>query len=243
MINYIVDYLSLFAVGKILYLYIPKWRYHTACAVGAIYSSVAFFTGFNFYIHMLLPFVLCAITVGVSRLRKIIVGTITFLTCESFIGGCVIALKNLTNNLLKTREHLFLALLATALLSTIVYFFFQRAVLNRFKMPIVMATLEHEGVKKHLALLIDSGNMARDASTGMRIIFIRQIALKGITVNETTKHQTEILTATGKGNVSGFIPSKITFDDEKYNREKFIIVISDSCDNLHGIDGIVPLIV
>lgn len=242
-INYIIDYISLFTVGKVLYLNISKWRYHTACAVGAIYSCISFFLELNIYIHMLVPLVLCIIVAGIGRLRKVILGAVTFFSCESFIGGCVIALRSATKSFVKTRTHLLAALITIVLISSLLYFFFQRAVTTRFKTPIVMATIEHGGTKKHLALLVDSGNMARDATTGRRIIFLCPSAMGGISANISGDYKTHIVTISGNGSVTGFVPDKISFDDKKYNRETYIVAINQSCENLHGIDGIAPLIV
>lgn len=247
-INFAIDFLSLFSVEKVMLIPESKKRCLIGAVIGAVYSVVHFLCQLPSIFHLPAAFIMVSVITYKRKLWHTLGGVAVFAGAEIFIGGCVYALKNLSDML--PRKSLVLSSFII-LISVIGYEFYSLSgfiLKKRLSVLSLNARLWHKGKFSDVILMIDSGNLVREFSTKKRVIFIKAEAIKNATGDADTLFEREkcyvipIETASGKGSVMGFVPDKLEFSDEKYNEEEFIVVPDVRGGKFGGYDGIAPLL-
>lgn len=247
-INFVVDYLSLFSVGRIMLFPVSKKRCFLAAVIGAAYSLAHFFLRLPILLHITASVIMVLCISCKRRLLSVTVSVVVFLCCEIFIGGCVTALKELSTFISGKSMVLFAFIILIAVAGNSIFSIVQFIMRKRLEVLSLNARICHRGKCSELMLMVDSGNLVREHSTKKRVIFVRADAIENTTGEIDTLFERErcyvipIDTTSGRGTVLGFIPDKIEFSDKKYNNEEFIVVPDIRGGKYGGYDGIAPLI-
>lgn len=243
-LNFAVDFFALFSVEKLLFLPESRLKCFLGALLGGIYSVLCLFFTPPAAVH---PIAAAACVYTVVYKKKLIylpIGLFLFLSAEAFIGGCITALKSFSeSSLVLASVIIIICVCGSELYGTV-----QTLLRRRLETVGLTARLCHRGRCSELLLMIDSGNLVRDAGTGRRVIFVNADAIEYSTGDTGTLFERErcyvipIRTASGEGRVMGFIPDKIEFSDKRYNREVFIVVPDTESRGFGRYDGIAPLI-
>lgn len=243
-LNFLIDYLSLYTSGRFLLLTSSAHRISLGASLGAIWSVFYLFFPHFFLLHLPIAWLMSKISFG----QKSIKVTALFLFTEMAFGGITEALRAIFIFLPKSGVRLG----AFILLATIAFFSFcdlyKIYIRKRINAVSVRADLSFGEKTKEINLLIDSGNLAIESATKRRIIFLKEQLLfesdeeKKCFFAKARLFAVPIKTAAGEGIKYGFIPQKILFYDKKYNCEKFIIVPDTEGCEFGGFDGIIGVV-
>ncbi len=247
-INFAIDFLSLFSVEKVLLIPESKKRCVAGAVIGAIYSVVHFLYQLPTIYHLPVAIGMVSVITYKKKLWHTLGGVGVFIGAEIFIGGCIYALKKLSDalpqkSLVLTAFIIFISVIGYEFYSLVGFI-----LKKRLSVLSLNARLWHKGKCANLILMIDSGNLVREYSTKKRVIFIKADAIKSAIGDVDTLFEREkcyvipIDTASGKGSVMGFVPDCIEFSDKKYNDEEFIVVPDIRGGKFGGYDGIAPLV-
>jgi len=239
LINFCLDYLSLFTSCTVLHRSVSSIRLVAAALIGALSSTLALLLSAPAITLFLLPvtlFLMCKTVFG----RRLFSGALLFLSFGIFFGGLLTALEGIT----KKRFSSPLVLLPIILLSICavgVFFTVQKRVRVSLETLSVTARVSFGGEEVELSLLVDSGNLVREPVTGLRVIFIgRAASLRLIPPEGTESFEVNIRSAAGTSTKMAYLPKTIKFD-KGYEGEHFLILPNTSHSDFAGYDGIVPL--
>ncbi len=242
--NFLIDYLSLYASGRFLFLSVSARRLSLGSLLGALWSVIFLFLPSLFFLHLPIAWLMAVISFG----QKSVKATALFLLTEMAFGGITEAFRALFVFLPERGVKLgaFITLIGIAFFSF--YDLYKIYIKKRINAISVRADLVLQGKIRQLNILIDSGNLAVEATTKRRVIFVKE---KRIFRCEKEKERflesvrliaVPIKTAAGERIKYGFIPEKIIFSDKKYNCEKFMIVPDTEGCEFGGFDGIIGVV-
>ena len=247
-INFVVDLLSLFAVGRIMLFPISRWRCIFAATVGATYSVVHFFFPLPMVLHIAAAVIMVLCVICKRRVASVALSVVVFICCEAFIGGCVTALQELSSLFSQMSILLTAFIILIAVVGSNIFSVVQHLLKKRLEELSLTARLWHRGKYSELILMVDSGNLVRDPTTKKRVVFVKAESIMHSIGDADTIFERErcyvipIDTASGRGAVMGFVPDRIEFSDKKYNEQEFIVVPDIHGGKFGGYDGIAPLI-
>ena len=217
----------------------PPLKITLSAVMGGIWSLIYLFfpslTVFNL-------FILYVMAVIVSGRKKSIRVTLSFLLFEMFFGGIITAFNSLFPFLFKKNVGLFFLIIGCSFISFLLYDISEIYIKKKIKTVSVRATIVHKGKEKKVCLLIDSGNLAREALTKRRVIFIKGSVISDILEENELTYAIPIKTAAGSNIKYAFIPDGIHFKQKSYNDERFIIVPDTEGCEFGGYDGIIGVI-
>lgn len=248
LIDFTIDYISLSAVEKILLLHITKRKCIIGAIIGTAYSLISFFYKLPCFLHILVVILILFLITPRATLTQKAMGVTAFMLCEFFIGGCVSALRQLSILLPKKGLVLALFIIIMCILCSYAYSILQILARQRLKSIALTAKLWHRDKCSELLLMVDSGNLVREYSTGRRALFVKSSSIEKSVGDVDTLFEREkcyvipIETASGHDTVLGFVPDRIEFSDKKYNEEKFLVIPDVQGGKFGGYDGIAPFI-
>ncbi len=239
-INFFIDYVSLISVEKICLLPKSRKRVFIAAMIGSLYS----FFNLIFSLPVILHIFTAIIMIFFVTQKKTVPAFFVFICTQLFIGGSISAIKNISSAFEKNSIISASILLLVSSASALIFTIMQAITKNRIKCVSTSVTVFHNGEKARANLMIDSGNLAREATTGRRVIFIKVAALGKVfeALQGKKSFVIPIDTTSGRSEVLGFIPDKLEFSEKRYNNEDFIIVPDITNGKFAGFDGIAPLI-
>ncbi len=243
-LNFLIDYLSLYASGRFLFLSVSASRLSLGALLGSLWSVIFLFLPYLFFLHLPIAWLMAVI----SFRQKSVKVTALFLVTEMAFGGITEALRALFVFLPERGIKLgaFILLIGIAFFSF--YDLYKIYIKKRINALSVTADLTLGGKTRQVNLLIDSGNLAVESATKRRIIFLKERRLfyseeeKDRFLNNVRLIAVPIKTAAGEGIKYGFIPERIIFSDKKYNGEKFMIVPDTEGCEFGGFDGIIGVV-
>ncbi len=231
-VNLALDYISFYVALSVFSLNFSFRRVFLSSLLGSVFSLVMLFSPRVLSITLLAPtaLILCYIA---SRRLDLRVFFFFFIT-EIFFGGVITSLGES------------IAALVPALLCALpVYLALQRRAKKSLDCIPLHARVSVSGEEFVLNLFIDSGNLALDPETKRRVIFIGTRAWKSFLSRGVYPRQWYSLSirgASGKSVMRAFVPDKIEFDRNEYNKESFLVLPSPLCHDFAGFDGIAPMI-
>ena len=186
LINFIINYLILFASGKIQSAYIRRWRLLIGGLIGAIYGVAAFFPDMEFLSVLSSKLAVSSLMVLASFgrnhfLKKLLV----FLLTSLAFGGVVFAsFFSGSGNLVEMRSGVYYFHISAPFLifvSVVSYIFFvlvfNRSA-SRSDRRISQVTILSNGTSISINALHDTGNSLRDPDTNAHIIISDYSVLK-----------------------------------------------------------------
>ena len=198
---------------------------------------IFFFPSFSFF-NIPMVFLMIIISTGKKKCFK---GAVVFILAEMFMGGIITGAKELFSILPANGLGLMGVITTSILFSFLLFWGCEAYVKKRIYSVSIPVYIKQGNKKKRLSLFVDSGNLAREITTGRRVIFVKESST-GFTAPEKGAFAIPIKTATGTKVKFGFIPDEIRFDDKKYNKENYIVVPDSEGCEFGGYDGIIGVI-
>ena len=250
-LDFIIDYLLLYATGKISGERIKRWRLAVAALAGVLTSLVSLFIGGFLTV---LPMIASAvIMVGISYGFKCGKLILIFFGASAAFGGFVFALScisggNLTVSL-KTLAY------ATAISYLIMIVAFRKSSMGTTKKEQVHIEIENNRGKAQLYALVDSGNSLCDPITNTPVLIAELQALRELFDSEVYRSLSEfaledLLLKTGGrfrpipfksvgggGMLPAFKPKSVTVQGKK--RDILVAVTRDKVGGNQGYKGII----
>jgi len=212
LINFCMDFLSLFVCAKILHRKVSNLRMIFASALGAFYAVLlALFNGFKFYnliIVILVGILMCFITYGYHSAKRFFTSFVLFFAVSLLFGGIMNALYSLYLDAKKSGSQLsnglvffadrfsvghFMVLCVLAVGLTLLFGRVGKEKQSK-KSSTVCATLF--GTSVTFEGLVDSGNLLREPISSRPVIIInRKIAselIPGASHNFSIVHLSEL---------------------------------------------------
>ncbi len=244
-LNFAVDFLCLYITKKILSLPLSLTRLFVGASLGGVWAIL--FLLFPMISLLNIPAACFMVFVAVGR-KKLFGGIIVFLLLEALMGGVISALSSLFSFLPKSGIRFGAVILLSVFLVSSGEKVYEVLIKKKLLTTSVTATLEHRNKKKRVCLMVDSGNLARELTTGRRLIFVKEKSIREITGGMDVFLKREkifaipIKTASGSGIKYGFIPDGLNFNINKYNKKEFIVVPDLTDCEFGGYDGIVGVV-
>jgi hypothetical protein len=240
-INFCLDYIALFTAAMVFHIKPSTARLIFSSLVGGIISVILFICDSPLMTALLLPpsaYLMCLIIFEFPALKELI----AFVCSGVFMGGTLTAFENLFSTHFRSPWVIAPAIIL-ACIACFTFYIFQHRARHNASLYTVGVKIQSGGKLSCHRLLVDSGNLAFEPTTGRRIIILGLDASRKITLPEDTKYYTILIkTATGEKAVDAFIPENMIFDDERYNKEKFMLMPNPACTDFAGFDGIAPII-
>ncbi len=194
-INFSMDFLSLYLCAKLLHLAPKAWRLACAAAVGAVYGVVSLFlplpTLLSLAVHIALSALLCMIAFSPKQPLHVIKSMALFYGIGFLLGGSMTAIYHLLNQYLY-EDRIFYAgnyetvqknvgaksVLLLAAVSAVLVFVFGRIFLKQAKTQTATLSFCLDGRQFDLTAMVDSGNLLADSVTGTPVAFVNYDAVK-----------------------------------------------------------------
>lgn len=187
-INFIINYLVLFATAKILALSFRRIRLLLAAALGALYAVFSFFPSFSFLFSafgkLLSAFFIVLISFG---RRRLISSLLTFLLSSLLFGGLLLALSFVAkDSFVEVQNGIYYIDISITLLlsSSLASYILLRLAFSRrgsvSSRSIVSVTVENCGKRATIPTLCDTGNSLRDPKSGSRVLVSDLETLQGV---------------------------------------------------------------
>ena len=134
-LNFILDYLSLFSVEKIMLVPSRISKKLISAFWGALYSCLILIIPLSFPISLLLHvgvlWFMVYIIFGKKKIGRTLAGIVAFIICEIIIGGAVVALGNLFSFAPKSTSKTIAIILFVGGCVTLIFPLFQSTVLRQ----------------------------------------------------------------------------------------------------------------
>lgn len=166
--------------------------------------------------------------------------SVIFLSFGIFFGGMLTAIEGV----IRKRFSSPLSIIPILLLSAVglsVFSLFQKRLRRAVETLSVGAVVRVGENKTRLVLLVDSGNLVREKTSGLRVIIIGERACERLAFPDGTKsYKVSLKSATGTSVKEAFLPDSTLLEGE-YEEETFLILPEKSCRDFAGYDGIIPI--
>ena len=175
-LDFIIDYLILYAVAKITGARILRFKFALSAMLGAVVSVLSLFADFFASLPMMLisAYLMVGISFGFRRWKHLLV----FLGVGAAFGGMVFAINYITENtLVISLETLIIASVASYV---ILFFAFRKSATGTTRKEYVPVEVRHGGKKAAFYALADSGNSLTDAITNTAVLIAELEALRGL---------------------------------------------------------------
>lgn len=180
-INFIVNYLILFATAKLTGAVIRRLLLVLGAALGAVYGCVAFFQSMQFLSSLLFKVAVAVLMVLVSfGKRRLLRNCLIFSGISFAFGGCVFAiywmtkgsngLLNMRNGICYLQVPLGILLLSAGICFLVLNLVFKRCAAGGAKREFCTITMANNGRQAGLRALMDTGNHLTDPLTNRPVV-------------------------------------------------------------------------
>ena len=238
-LNFAIDFLSLYSAERFNAKRLSLLRTISAAIVGGIWGILFLFFPYLFPLHLPVAWLMVVLSAGIEKSIKI---SASFIIIEMLIGGVIKGADSLFSLFPKNSLRLFAVIILGIIVSFSFYYIFEIKMKKRLYCISISAKISNKGTQKKVTLLIDSGNLAREPSTSRRVIFVKEKKITGLFDFGEGALAIPIRTTSGTSIKYGFIPQKIHFDNNKYNKEYYVIVPDTEECEFGGYDGIIGVI-
>ena len=240
LLNFFVDYICLYTSCAVFRKKSSAKTLTLASLIGACISLASVFV-ISPVAVLSVYFITCAILCTLAGKSFDVRVFFTFFFCQYLIGGVLSSFSSVAG----TRAKPFSTFIIILFLFPFIFYILKTAK-KSVDCVEIKAKVEFSGEVCEFSLLVDSGNLVVEPTTKRRVIFIGKNAFYRLFKNCTLPsginlYKVFIKTPAGEKWENAFMPDKITFNNDKYNRENYLILPA-SCKDFAGFDGIVPLI-
>jgi len=250
-LDFIIDYLILYAVAKISGAPIFRLRLTISAALGAGFSILSLFCNVFASLPIMLgaAYLMVGISFGFRRLKHLLI----FFGVSAAFGGMVFAVNYITDkNLTISLKTLVISSVTSYL---IMLFAFRKSATGATKKEYIQVQIEHCDEVVSLTALVDSGNSLVDGMTNTPVLIAELHALRKLLKKEDYKMLAELpveeivinsegryrpipyKTVGGSGLLPAFCPEKVLCNDKE--RRLLVAVSKDKIgENCSGIIGI-----
>lgn len=197
-LNFIINYLILFASARLSGAPIHRLRVVLAGVVGAIYGVLAFLDGFSaltaLWVKILVACAMVLIAYGSRDIRRNVRLFLIFCGLSFAFGGCAFAINFITHGAggrMDVRNGVFYlrvplgVLLASSALSYLIFsFVFRRSATGATKHEILQVELTYGGRETVFYALVDSGNTLADPLTNHPVMIVEYETIRDILPGE-----------------------------------------------------------
>lgn len=197
-LNFIINYLILFASARLSGAPIHRLRVVLAGVVGAVYGVLAFLDGFSaltaLWVKILVACAMVLIAYGGRDMRRNIRLFLIFCGLSFAFGGCAFAVQLLTggaggrmdmrNGVFYLRIPLGVLLASSALSYLIFSIVFRRSATGATKHEILQVELSYGGRETMFYALVDSGNTLSDPLTNHPVMIVEYEIIRDILSGE-----------------------------------------------------------
>ncbi|MBR5479107.1 MAG: sigma-E processing peptidase SpoIIGA [Clostridia bacterium] len=165
-LDFIIDYLILYSVGKVCGGVILRWRLVLSAVLGAVFSVISLLLPQVYTLPFMLfsAYVMVGISFGFKKWKLLLV----FFGISAAFGGMVFAVGYITGrSLVISLKTLAIATVASYI---IMVFAFKRRATGTTKREQVKVKILHKGKKAEFYALVDSGNTLCDPITNTPVL-------------------------------------------------------------------------
>ena len=182
-LDFIIDYLILYAVAKISGTVIRRWKLIMAASLGAGFSILSlFWSGFVSLLLMLtVAYIMVGISFGFGRWKNLLI----FFGVSAAFGGMVFAINYITDGTLTI--SLKTLAISSAVSYLILLFAFRKSASGTTKKEYIQIKIEHRGKAVSFLALVDSGNSLVDPLTNTPVLIAELYVLRTLFENEEYK--------------------------------------------------------
>lgn len=253
LINFSMDFLSLFITSKLLNMKIIKHRIILSSIIGAIYALVMLLLELtpivSFVVNLMCEIILVLVSFDTKKIKKIISLSLVNFVTSATLGGTMSILYSFMNKLMENivlnetvKDSYFgirmIIIVTLTLLTSIVF----SRILNRSKQT------KSEKIKIKLnqnifeiEALCDSGNLLKEPISGKCVILVTEKSDLGkniMKIQDIYKRYIPYKNVEGTGILKGVIPQKIIV------RENLVdaIVATAEIDSFGGYEALLPTV-
>ncbi len=204
--NLLMNYIILFATAVVLKLKIKQIRVILASLVGAIYTIISYISGLkiysNFFLKLILSFVIIYIAFNPKSLKKLLKFTLIFYLTSFVFGGAAFALiyvvkpqELLKNNGLILNSNSLKIIFVSAIIAFVIIIIGFKVVKNKISAKDMFCNIEVIiNMKKiETKAMIDTGNFLKEPITNTPVIVIEHTLLYECIPKEILNHIESIL--------------------------------------------------
>ncbi len=247
-INFSMDFLILFGVGKLLNIRLKLFRISASGALGGAYSVISLLIPqpiLRTLSAIAVSFILCLVAYPLHGKRRYLRSVFLFYSGSVLLGGCVSVCYSFLNSLFPNispgdgMTDIPLGIFfAAAIISILLSFITGKLWNDQRSVMYVSATLEYMGSTSSLQLLCDSGNLLREPMSGLPVVVIAGKQASPETLK--SPRFIPVKTASGSRVLYGFVPDRFTVHiKNKASALQCVIALADE-NTFTDCDGVVP---
>lgn len=190
LVNFLINYLMLFATGKLNGAFVSRPKLLLSAASGALYCCVVFFVELSGVVAVVMKIAAGAAMVMLSFewRKKFLRLFLSFCGVSFAFGGCVLAacfvtrggILDMRNGVYYLRVPLGVLLVSSAVCFVLIELVFKRCVSNGASRHIISLRITHEGKTVQLHALVDTGNNLADPITNAPVMVVEYSILQRI---------------------------------------------------------------
>ncbi len=251
LINFSMDFLSMFFCAKILHKHVNKIRILLSSLIGAAYATLQVILGLSTALTIILGILFALIMLFVAfnekRVKQIFITLSMYFFVSATLGGVMSILYGLFNSLLKrvvteyaTLEQYkgarsFVIIALTSIISVILI----RIFLSKKDVKSVELIVKYKGKDYRLNGLCDSGNLLTEPFSGRKVILISEDSALGkeiVSLGDIYKKYIPYKDVSGDGMLKGIVPSQIIIEENSVDA----VVATVKNKKFNGYDALVP---
>lgn len=252
LINFCLDFLSLFAAAKLTCSKAKLARLILASAAGGVYSVLCALFDIPLFIHILFPALMCAIGFCPMNILSFAKLFIAFYGACAVFGGSMSAINNIATQHqrapLQSYPLLFFLLSFSGIfLSSFVF----KSASKYFSSKTVQVRVYFGKESFELLLFCDTGNNLRCPYSALPVIIVKKSAAKNLPCLESEEGKQLCLenkmryipvkTVSGSSLLPAYRPEKILLKYKKGTKEiEALVAIDERDEDYFGTDGLFP---
>ncbi len=245
-INFSMDFLILFGVGRVLHLKTRLFFLSAAAVLGGIYSVAALLIpsgALRTLSAFAVSFLLCFIAYGKQRLGRYLKSVLMFYGGSVLLGGAVSACYTLIDSLApditpgSDMTDIPLWIFAVICIVSVVFSLITGRLWGKQKeKTTVSVEVIHKGKRCTLTLLCDSGNTLTEPISGLPVIVTEKRYLPAEGYGETNLRIIPTKTASGTSVLYGFVPECVIINERNAD---CVVALAES-GTFNDCDGVIP---
>lgn len=251
LINFSMDFLSLFFCSKIFHRKIQRGRMIVSSTLGAIYATFQVLLDissvFSVFLLVLFAFLMVKVAFNEKSIKLICVQVIMFLFVSATLGGIMSIIYSFINKIIAkyvaeysydgtySGARIFIVVGLTAIVTLIIFRIFNA----KRETKTVNFEVELNGQKFSLSGMCDSGNLLTEPFSGRRVILVCEACSLGrciTSIEDIYKKYIPYKDVTNSGMLRGVVPSKILID----GCAKDAVIAAVKTENFNGYEALVP---
>lgn len=251
LINFSMDFLSLFFSSRILHKRLRKINIIIASLIGAAFATVQLTQNWSIAVTVILCIAVAMVMVYVSFgdrcLHQLLLSFAMYFFISAALGGVMSVVYGLLNKLLLylgqdgafkekySSARSFIIIGLTAIISMVLV----RIFTSKKDIHTVSLNIKYDGVEYKMCGLCDSGNMLTEPFSGRKVILIGENSALGkkiLSMDDIFKKYIPYKDVSSSGLLKGIIPSRVTVNDNIVDA----VIATVKNKQFDGYDALVP---